>query len=408
MNLPDLLLGRTGPQRFDRATRLSMVAFLLMPPLMMAGALSQLEHPPAGWVGVGSLALATVGSLWAAASAWPALDGYLGRRTPHRSLLPTGFLLLAAGLAWNALLAPTEGYGWSTPHGLACLSAIAPAAILACLLPAPRQHRLMAAVILVPALVSLARGVPPRTVALTAVLPALFTLMMVYTCRFSGWMLQVLAELEQARTLGAQLAVAEERLRFSRDLHDVVGRSLSAIALKSQLAAELSRREQHDRARAEMVAVHGLADEGLTEMRAVVAGYRKTDLAAELSGARAMLEAAGVQAEVDQPPALTGLPDQTREALGWAVRECVTNVVRHSQATWCRLAFEQADGVRLTVTNDGLRRGRRAPAGSGLVGLAERLAPLGGNIRHGPDGAHFVVCVQLPLPPTPHPQEDAR
>lgn len=405
MNLPDRLLGRTGPQRFDRATRVSTIFFLLMGPFVALSGVGQLRVWTPGWVLVGSATLALVATVVALASIWQALDVYLGRREPHPRLVAATYLLVVLNLLWCALLVPTGGYGYGTPHAFAILTATTPAALLGCLLPARRLHRVMLGIVLCPPLIALARGMELELVALTTVGAALFSLTMVYTCRFSGWMLGVVSELEQARNLSARLAVAEERLRFSRDLHDVVGRSLSAIALKSQLAIELTRREQHPRAQQEMAAVHALADEGLSEMRAVVAGYRKADLAAELAGARAMLLAAQIRPTVLGESLATGLPRPTQEALAWAVRELVTNVVRHAQPTFCDIALEVGEAVVLTVTNDGVGHRHRGSGGSGLLGLAERLAPLGGNIRHGLVADHFVVTVTLPVPHTPLPED---
>src|SRR5690606_9016579 len=109
--------------------------------------------------------------------------------------------------------------------------------------------------------------------------------------RISAWMLGVVWEQERTRTVHARLAVAEERLRFSRDLHDVVGRTLSAIAVKSELAAELARRGQEG-AVDQMLEVRELAQDSLKEARSVVAGYRTADLAAELEGDRLLLRSA--------------------------------------------------------------------------------------------------------------------
>src|SRR5690606_30179659 len=109
-----------------------------------------------------------------------------------------------------------------------------------------------------------------------------------FAFRASVWMLGVMWELEGSRRTQAQLAVAEERLRFARDLHDVLGRNLSVMALKSALAAQLSRRGRPG-AEAEMMAVRDIAQESLREVREVVHGYRAADLTSELAGARSVL-----------------------------------------------------------------------------------------------------------------------
>lgn len=246
----------------------------------------------------------------------------------------------------------------------------------------------------------LLRGHDPLTALAQASVPCVMAGSLVYTSRLSGWMLGVVAELEAARATAARLAVAEERLRFSRDLHDVVGRSLSAVALKSQLAAELVRRERTDRALAEMESVHAVASEALEEMRAVVAGYRRAELSTELAGARAILGTSGITTRITGGGIVAGLDPAHQEALGWALREAVTNVVRHSEASWCTIALEDGEQVRLTVTNDGARAPRHG-SGSGLDGLGERIAPLDGTIETHTDGSQFVVTVTLPVAPAP-------
>ncbi|NMR20401.1 sensor histidine kinase [Cellulomonas fimi] len=216
--------------------------------------------------------------------------------------------------------------------------------------------------------------------------------------RASAWTLGVVWEQDRARTVHARLAVAEERLRFSRDLHDVVGRTLSAIAVKSELAAELSRRGQ-DGAVEHMQEVRALAQDSLREVRGVVAGLRTADLAAELDGARSVLRSAGVETRVIGDGA--ALPVPVQEALGWVVREAVTNVVRHAHAQTCTIDLDVLDGnppvARLTITNDGVGHAPRGPRGSGLAGLSERLAAVGGEIEATADDDRFVLRATVAL-----------
>jgi two-component system sensor histidine kinase DesK len=219
--------------------------------------------------------------------------------------------------------------------------------------------------------------------------------------RLTVWILFVVRELDASRDVHARLAVAEERLRFSRDLHDVVGRALSAVAVKSELAAELARRGD-ERAVDEMLQVRTLAHDSLREVRGVVAGYRAADLATELAGARSVLRAAGVEARVvgDVPDLAT----PQAEALAWVVREAVTNVVRHSHAAACALRLDQEEGATaLRVTNDGVRAVPRedaagGPGGSGLAGLRERLAAVGGTLAVRHDGDRFTLTARVPTP----------
>lgn len=187
--------------------------------------------------------------------------------------------------------------------------------------------------------------------------------------------------LEKARVDEARLAVAEERVRFARDLHDVFGRTLSAVALKSELAAAQAERGRPE-ASATMREVQAIAAGALTEVRDVVRGYRDADLTAELAGARSLLESAGLRVStvVDAAP----LPPPVARCFAWVVREATTNVLRHSNATHVQLSLARdASGATLTVTNDGLPERRPAGAGSGLAGLAERLAEVDGTLDAG-------------------------
>ncbi|WP_328495120.1 histidine kinase [Streptomyces sp. NBC_00414] len=225
-----------------------------------------------------------------------------------------------------------------------------------------------------------------------------------FTSVFSVWLLDAVYELDAARETRTRLAVAEERLRFGRDLHDVMGRNLAVIALKSELAVQLSRRERPE-AVDQMIEVQRIARESQREVREVVRGYREADLGAELSGAQGVLTAAGVECTVTG--SATGLPPAVQSALGWVVREATTNVLRHGDARRCRVSLEPAGNrVVLTVENDGVERAAAgepgAPGGgTGLAGLRERLAAVAGTLEAGPvDGGLFRVVAEVPLPPS--------
>ena len=186
-------------------------------------------------------------------------------------------------------------------------------------------------------------------------------------------------ELRAAREELARLAVAEERLRFARDLHDLLGHSLSLITLKSELAGRLAHR-MRARAAARSRDVERVARRALREVREAVAGYRRPALGEELAGVRDMLTAAGIETRID---ATAGpLPPAIDAVLAWTVREGATNVIRHSRARHCEIRVTREDGnVRAEVIDDGRGDGRprrREAAGSGLSGLAERVAELDG------------------------------
>ncbi|MEU6080045.1 histidine kinase [Streptomyces sp. NPDC047108] len=175
-----------------------------------------------------------------------------------------------------------------------------------------------------------------------------------FTYGFSAWILRTVWELDAARELQGRLAVAEERLRFGRDLHDVMGRNLSVIALKSELAVQLARRGRPE-AVEQMTEVQRIAQESQREVRDVVRGYREADLAVELAGARSVLHAAGVVCRVEGDGG-AGLPADVQSALGWVVREAATNVLRHGDAHSCTIRLQGPGGgerVVLVVENDG-------------------------------------------------------
>ncbi|MEW1753819.1 sensor histidine kinase [Streptomyces angustmyceticus] len=262
-------------------------------------------------------------------------------------------------------------------------------------------------------------------------------------------------ELNTTRQELARSAVEKERLRFSRDLHDLLGHTLSVVVVKAEAVRRLAPRNL-EAALAQAADIEAVGRQALTEIREAVSGYREGSLTTELDRARSALEAAGIEPVVRQagPP----LPPQAGALLGWVVREGVTNTVRHSGATRCEIdVHADEDRVRLTITDDGrgpvssgaaaapgparLRDrvpgrgddpggggatgGRNGAAGSGhpdparepgapdapaaadpsrpvggtgLKGLAERLAAVGGTLRSGPDGRRgFRVTAELPV-----------
>ncbi|MFC9229913.1 histidine kinase [Streptomyces decoyicus] len=277
-------------------------------------------------------------------------------------------------------------------------------------------------------------------------------------------------ELNTTRQELARSAVEKERLRFSRDLHDLLGHTLSVVVVKAEAVRRLAPRNL-DAALAQAADIEAVGRQALTEIREAVTGYRKGSLTTELDRARSVLEAAGIEPVVRQagPP----LPPQAGALLGWVVREGVTNAVRHSGATRCEIdVHADEERVRLTITDDGrgpLSSGAaaapglpwlrdRAPGrggdpgepgeglagegargtasvsgpdgvngtdstsgpdrpysavaadaaapsggpgpvgGTGLKGLAERLAAVGGTLRSGPDGRRgFRVTAELPV-----------
>jgi two-component system sensor histidine kinase DesK len=209
-----------------------------------------------------------------------------------------------------------------------------------------------------------------------------------FSGRASMWLYGIVRELDEANDAQAQLAVAEERLRFSRDVHDILGRRLSTIAVQAELAATLSARGD-ERAAERMLEVRAVAHEALREARELARGYRALDLPKELEGARSLLRSAGIDVQLS----VDSVPRAWHEAAGWVVRESVTNVLRHSSASVVKI--EYADG-RLRVDNDGARPNGSVD-GSGLSGLRERLAPLGATMTaHAYGDDRWLVEVDFP------------
>jgi two-component system sensor histidine kinase DesK len=218
------------------------------------------------------------------------------------------------------------------------------------------------------------------------------------------WLWDLIQEAYVAREAQTRLAVIEERLRIARDLHDLLGHNLSLIAVKSELAIRMAD-DEADRSKTEMRDVRHAAREALREVRAAVRGYHVVELGAELAGVRAVLEAAGVRCTVAEPP--TGLPAEVRGVLAWVVREGATNVLKHSDARRCEISFAAFEGssVVLEMVNDGAHPAG-VEIGTGLTGLSERAAALGGDITAEHAGqSRFLLRAAIPLPERAPPAE---
>ncbi|MGW4222327.1 sensor histidine kinase [Streptomyces bauhiniae] len=206
-------------------------------------------------------------------------------------------------------------------------------------------------------------------------------------------------ELRKARATVAQLAANEERLRLARDLHDLLGHSLSLITLKSELAGRMLP-GQPEKAAQQVADIERVSRQALVDVREAVTGYRRPRLAAELAGAQVALTAAGVVAEIPAEPDLAGLPEEAEAALAWTLREAVTNVVRHSGAERCAVELlhrHTLDGpvLELSVEDNGSGGSGKGP-GNGLTGLAERLQGAGGTLEAGRSAKGFRVVARVP------------
>ncbi|MET7934984.1 histidine kinase [Streptomyces sp. NPDC005322] len=232
----------------------------------------------------------------------------------------------------------------------------------------------------------------------TTVSTALTGLVVFGLSRLSG----LVAEVSRSRAELARLAVAQERLRFSRDVHDLLGYSLSTITLKCELVHRLVPR-QNSRAQQELAEILQTSRQALADVRAVASGYRTMSLSAEAETARSMLAAAGISATADID--CGKLPELVDTVLASVLREGLTNVLRHSQAEHCAIVARRSGRrVRLTLVNDGVGKGStilRADStdgGSGIGNLKVRLESLGGRLRAGmrPDG-WFELLAELEL-----------
>ncbi|MEO6859086.1 MAG: sensor histidine kinase [Solirubrobacteraceae bacterium] len=215
------------------------------------------------------------------------------------------------------------------------------------------------------------------------------------------------AELLEARAELARSAVAQERERFARDLHDLLGHTLSVIALKAELAGKLIP-DSPQRAVTEVGEVETVARQALGEVRLAVSGYRQPTLDREVAGARPALSAAGIEADVVRPAVV--LDADVEAVLAWAVREGATNVIRHSGARTCMVrvtaglaeasveVVDDGGGGRTNGTADPGIIGLEARAGNGLSGLGERAEALRGRVEAGARAeGGFRLAVSVPV-----------
>lgn len=212
-----------------------------------------------------------------------------------------------------------------------------------------------------------------------------------------GRLIRANAALRSAQEEIGARRVDEERLRFARDLHDLLGHDLSVISLKAQLARRLMERDPQT-AQRELTDVEEVARTALTQVREAVSGYRQPALASELAGARSALDAAGIACTVEH--ADVSLPPSREAVLAWGVREATTNVIRHSDARHCAIRIAVAgEEATLAVTDDGCVEGAPSSGdGTGLRGLAERAAAAGGRVDAGPrpEGG-YELLMRVPL-----------
>lgn len=376
-----------GARRFEAYARWSTYLAVSVPAGTLLRSAAEVHGPagppPAALVAAGVLCLALVtGNVLVSNRS---IDIVVGRA----SRLP-----LAGALAWALVLVAFVAVARMTPlpaMGLTVAAALG--SVAASLVPVLGARRTLllnvAAVVLAVPLMG------AGDIALLLVGAAVISVVL-WLCWTSVWMLRVLLELQAAHEDRAALALANERLRISRDLHDVFGRTLATIAVKSSLASELVRRGHDERASAEIIQVRRLAEEAGVEVRHVVRGELRTTWDDEVSGARSLLASAGIRCTVSGDP----VPQEHEQALARVVREGVTNVLRHSEATRVTLAVADEDGeVLLTIANDGAGPTLGDTGeGTGLRAMSERIGALGGRLTTRRDGDWFLLEAALPLP----------
>lgn len=344
-----ILTGR-GAVRWYTGAAVSMIWLLTFIPILTA------DGPVRAILPLTLLAVFAVGFLVGAPLAWAP------RATRHR-LLPA-----AALFVFSFALFPWAGWevrGLWTYVGVLVGMAVLPLRLTWLLLLALGAASLLAGVAL--------DGWNEDILWIPAILISLSAMMAAFARNIAA-----MNELRATRDQMATMAVERERSRVARDLHDILGHSLTVITVKTELAGRLIDVDP-ERARAEIAEVEQLARGALTDVRATVAGYRGVSISGELAAARAALEAAGIQAQL--PGSTDMLPADKRELAGWVVREGVTNLIRHAHASRCRIELTARtvaicdDGVGPTVDE--------TAAGSGLVGIRERVESAGGRLTIG-------------------------
>jgi len=335
-----------------------------------------------GAVGILAVALTQAAALYAAAT--PGLP----ERTRHRYV--AAFLVATLGsVPLAAPVASAGPEGWDTWAWLGA-SVIGSVPLL---MRAALAAAVSVLTTVLSAVVGAVTGGSPATFAVITAATGV-SLLAIHGLPVVLW--HLVLEARDGREARARLAITEERLRFARDVHDLLGHHLSVIALKAELAQRLAAVDP-ERAGREAGEVRELAAAALAEMREVVHGYRAVDLGAQLDAVARVLGSSGVRCTVTGDPG--PLPDAVATGLAATVREAGTNVLRHSRATWCRIDLVRGvDDVRLTVANDGAGEARPDAYSSGLQGLSDRLAASGGRLRTEVADGVFTLDAVLPVP----------
>ncbi|MCM0639495.1 sensor histidine kinase [Cellulomonas wangsupingiae] len=376
-------------RRLGRARALVLVwlATTVCTSLVLPGT-GLLEEQRPRWVALGAVGIA----VFAVASAG-AVHGAVTPWTPPRTRRAWIAALVVASVASLALVAPVAAGRWATWAWVgAGIVGVAP------LLVTWRWVVVVASVCSAASVVvaGLVGGSPVQALVVTGGIG-----LSVAAVNWAPvWMWALLLDADAGRDARARLAAGEERLRFARDVHDLLGHSLTVIALKAELVARLPPGDPA--VRGEAAQIQRLATTALGEVRQAVHAYRSVDLHEEVTAVRQVLESAGVRCTVVGQAA--DVPPDAAARLAPVLREAVTNVLRHSRATWCRVEVRLEAGTdgapggdaTLTVRNDGVDARPADAHGSGLDGAAGRLADAGGRLRVERRGDEFWLRASVP------------
>jgi len=370
--------------RQGRIATLGSLAVAWMTGLTAPAIVVVLERRPLwivlGAIGVTVFAATSAGSLYATTTPW------LRDRTRRRLLIAFG----AACVLSVPLIAPVGGPGWESWAWVGgAIAGFAPV-----LVPARMAAAISAVVLAVAIGVAIVAG---GSVWAYLVITVSVGVGIAAMSGLPVWLWSLLVQARAGRAAQARLAVTEERLRFARDVHDLLGHRLAVIALKAELAARLAPSDA-ERAAEEATEVQRLAASALNEVREAVHGYRAVDLSDQLAAVTRLLRSSGVRCTVSQTGAEP--PAEAATQLALLLREASTNVLRHSRAKWCTIEISRDDSeVRMTVSNDGANGAGPDRNSFGLRGAAERLADFGGALHTKEVDGVFTLSVTLPVAP---------
>jgi two-component system, NarL family, sensor histidine kinase DesK len=385
--------------------------------------------PPVAWSEVGSdtgyrrarlVTLTALGIMFISSAAMPAIGLGVEQRLPWRILGGAGIAVFSAGLGWALWSEFQPGRSDRTRRRASIAFVAASVASVPLVGPLGAEsgawaswawlgaavvgavpllaHRMPTAAVAVVLSVAVSAGGAwangggvVEYVVVTAGIGT--SLALINGLQIGLWRLVVQAR--DARDALARLAAAEERLRFARDVHDLLGHDLSVIALKAELAKRLAPVDP-ERTGEQAAEIQRLAASALVQVRQAVHGYRAVDLRDQLSAVEHVLRSAGVHCVVRLPG--SDLPGEASHLVP-VLREATTNMLRHSRAQHCTIDVDATPGeVRMVVTNDGVAE--RAPDrySHGLRGLSDRLAEVGGTVSADARPGTFTLTATVPVP----------